>query len=137
MHFWESRVANVKGEVPLWINADILHRCLMQSEDLKADMTVHRREHRGNVAEHNAEVRYKYMIKVLMDAIATEREAMNQEKQRSAEQRLVGQYTKSTSSNQPAAPGPTAKAPTDKPHGKPKVKPSAGDSKPSRGGFGG
>lgn len=38
-------------------------------------------------------VLYTFMIDILSESIATEREAMHQEKQRSIEQRLVEQYT--------------------------------------------
>lgn len=77
-----------------------------------------------NVEEHNADVRFAYLIEVLTDSIATEGEATNQETQRSAEKRLVEQNTKAASAKQPAAPAPAAK-----PKAKPKTKAGSSSGK--------
>lgn len=70
-------MANIDGDVPLWMKAGSLFRCLMPSLDL--------RKHRGNITEQNTDIRYTYMFEILSVSIATDREAFNQEKQRSAE----------------------------------------------------
>lgn len=79
------------------------------STELKAVVTLHRRENHGDITELNAEARYAHMFEILAGAIATEREATTQEKQRSVEQRLVYQYVKVASSKQPVAPAATAR----------------------------
>lgn len=55
------------------------------SDDLAADVTVYRREHRINRDTDNAKVRHKYMAEFLMYVVAAQHDQTNQEKQRMAE----------------------------------------------------
>lgn len=56
MIVWESRMAGVKGEGPLWMKADIVEIGMSASGELKADVTVSRREYHGDSTEHNGPV---------------------------------------------------------------------------------
>lgn len=75
----------------------------MSPDALKSEMTVYRREHHRYITAQSADVRLSHMIEIVPDSIATDREAMHPEKQKSVEERLVELYTKAASSKQPAA----------------------------------
>lgn len=54
----ESRMANVKGAVPLW---------------MKSGMAIYQREHRADITAQSADVRYSHMNDIFSDAAARTR----------------------------------------------------------------
>lgn len=72
LNFWGSRMAGFTVEVLVWVKADTPHKCFAAPIELKADMAMYRREHRGDITEHHTEARCASMIEVVPESGETE-----------------------------------------------------------------
>lgn len=103
-------MARVKDDVPSYAKAGVLYEALSKLKDLTAEMMFFNQRHPGHIKPKNARRRYSSLMRILDNAIISEREKANQEEQLRADkramERITGQGTK------PAASAPQAQPQT-------------------------
>ena len=116
-NLWESRVSRVKNDVPEYGKAEVFFEALSKSKDLEVEMMFYNQRHPGHIKPKNAKRRYNSLMRILDNAIITERERSNQEKQQKADKKVLDQYR--APSAKPAAPAPAPQAKnSSQPNGK-------------------
>ena len=103
-NYWESQMAIMRDNIPLWMRTDTLEKAMMSSMDLKAKMMFYEQKFPEPLGEANAAERYEELIKILDVTIIRERERANQDKQQKANRKFLDQFVRPTSKpNFPAA----------------------------------
>lgn len=94
--------------MPSYGKADVLFEALSKSKDLEVELFFDDQRHPGHIKSRTARRLYNSLVRALDNAIITERERANQEKQQSVGKKVLDQYR--APSTKPAAPAPKSQA---------------------------